>query len=114
MVRAWLSPQNLGMAKGKRWRQTTIRQWREFREMTQAELADRIGRSEALISQLEAGKAPYNQFTLEAIANALGCSSGDLLHRAPGGSEPVSEALAGLSGDQKAEALAIIQIIKRR
>lgn len=60
-----------------------IREWRKHREMTQAELADAIGVATSSISQLERGDQGYSQATLEALAEALGCSPADLLARNP-------------------------------
>ncbi len=56
-----------------------IREWRKHRRITQEELADRIGQTSGAISQLENGIINYTQPTLEAIATALGCKSGELL-----------------------------------
>ena len=62
---------------------TKIRQWREFRDMTQAELGEKVGLSEGHISMLENGKRGYTQPTLEAIAKVLGCMVSDLIDHDP-------------------------------
>jgi len=50
------------------------------RRMTQTELADRIGLTQANLSILKTGKARAIRFsTLEAICEALSCQPGDLL-----------------------------------
>jgi transcriptional regulator with XRE-family HTH domain len=52
--------------------------------MTQAELGKRIGRSEATVSRIEVGLLPYSQYTLEAIAAALGEEPERLISCGPG------------------------------
>lgn len=60
-----------------------IREWRKYRKLTQEELAEMVGLSNGAISQLETGRINYTQGTLEDIADALGCTAGDLLSRDP-------------------------------
>lgn len=73
---------NYGMAKTKR--RTFIKQWRDFREMTQEQLADKTDMSPGNISLIERGLQNYTQETLESIAGALKCEPADLLTRDPG------------------------------
>jgi transcriptional regulator with XRE-family HTH domain len=61
-----------------------IAAWRAAKKLSQAELGKRIGRSEATISRIEAGKQPYTQDTLEAIGAALGTDPDQLIRNAPG------------------------------
>ena len=67
----------------QRRRPTFIRQWREFRELTQEKLADRLGMSKAQLSRIEAGLQPYSQDFLEACAEALMTDPASLLMRDP-------------------------------
>jgi transcriptional regulator with XRE-family HTH domain len=60
-----------------------FREWRRHRSYTQEELAGMIGVSPPSISQLENGKQGFDSSTLEALAEALRCSPGDLLMRNP-------------------------------
>jgi transcriptional regulator with XRE-family HTH domain len=62
---------------------TFLRQWREYRNLTQDKAADRIGVSRGLISLVENGQSPYNQAFLEAAAVAYMCEPSDLLNRNP-------------------------------
>ena len=64
-------------------RRTFLRQWREYRNLSQDAAADRIGVSRTLLSLVENGKAPYNQSFLEAAAMAYMCEPQDLLVRNP-------------------------------
>jgi len=51
-----------------------IREARELREMNQSDLAELIGRTQGLVSQIEAGNIYPSFATLDAICNALGMS----------------------------------------
>jgi transcriptional regulator with XRE-family HTH domain len=56
-----------------------VHEWRKYRDLTQEELAERVGLTSGAISQLENGIIAYKQPTLEALAEALGCEPGDIL-----------------------------------
>lgn len=60
-----------------------LREWRKHRQLTQEQLADRIGTSKGYLSDLERGVRRYNQDLLEALADALNCGPADLLMRDP-------------------------------
>lgn len=64
-------------------RRTFIRQWREYRHLSQEAAADRIGVDRSLLSKIENGRSPYNQAFLEAAAMAYMCEPADLLVRNP-------------------------------
>jgi transcriptional regulator with XRE-family HTH domain len=64
-------------------RRTFLRQWREYRNLSQAAAADRIGVDRSLLSKIETGNSPYNQPFLEAAAIAYMCEPVDLLVRNP-------------------------------
>jgi DNA-binding XRE family transcriptional regulator len=51
-----------------------IKVWREFRHLTQQQLADRVGISKPYLSQLETGKRAGTTEVLAAIAKALDVS----------------------------------------
>jgi transcriptional regulator with XRE-family HTH domain len=60
-------------------RRIFLKQWREYRDITQEELAERVGMSVGNISQLERGLQGYSQEGLESLAEALRCDPGHLL-----------------------------------
>ena len=77
---------------------TFIKQWREHRELSQEELAERVatyfqerdsskGYTHASIQRLENGLIGYTQQVLEAIADALNTDPASLLMRNPEDSE---------------------------
>lgn len=74
--------------KRKRLR-TFIKQWREYRNLTQDALAERLETSKASISRIEAGDQAYTQDFLEACADALRTDPASLLMRDPSDDEAV-------------------------
>lgn len=58
--------------------ESTVKVWREYRDMTQAELSKRSGVSAAYLSQIEAGKKSGSVDTLKKIAAALNLDLDDL------------------------------------
>ena len=60
----------------------TIREWRERRGMTQAQLAERVGVRQATISDLETGQSRRIELDLlDRLSRALRCKPADLLLR---------------------------------
>ncbi len=60
-----------------------LRAWREFREMKQAELAEKVGTNESMISLLESGKRGLSLKWLNRLAPALNTTPGYLLDHDP-------------------------------
>jgi transcriptional regulator with XRE-family HTH domain len=66
-----------------------IKEWREFRNLTQDQLADAMSDmskgnvSKASISRIESYKQPYTQDFLELCRRVLNCTLTDLLTRDP-------------------------------
>jgi transcriptional regulator with XRE-family HTH domain len=89
MVRGFSQRNNVSMAKFARpapkpeRRRHFIKQWRKAKNLTQEELAERIGVTPGAISQLELGRVNYTQNMLEAIAEEFGVRPGDLLNVDP-------------------------------
>jgi transcriptional regulator with XRE-family HTH domain len=73
------------------YQRTFIKQWREFKEMSQEELAEHVadylreneisekGYTYASIGRMENGRIPYSQPIMEGIAKALGVSVATLI-----------------------------------
>jgi len=51
---------------------TYLRAWREYLGLTQAEVAERAGISQAALSQMESGEAKLRKATREKLAKAMG------------------------------------------
>lgn len=55
-----------------------IRAWREYLGMTQAEVAERAGMTQAALSQMESGDKRLRKTTLEKLAMAMGLTLGQV------------------------------------
>lgn len=73
----------IGFKRPQQRRRTFFKEWREFRDLSQERLADRLETSVASVSRIESGKQPYTQDYLEALANALQTDPASLLMRNP-------------------------------
>jgi transcriptional regulator with XRE-family HTH domain len=71
------------MKQTRRFRRTFLKQWREYRQLTQEQAAERIGMDRSNLSRLERGDIPYSQGVLEAAADAYSCEPWDLLNYDP-------------------------------
>ena len=60
-----------------------FRAWRKHRNLTQEQLAERVGMSVSSVSQIETGAQGFTDGTLMAFADALQVDPGDLLSRNP-------------------------------
>ncbi len=69
-----------------------LREWREYRDLTQQQLADRLDTTSATISRIESGKRDYTGDFLWAAAYALNCHASDLISRTP--TQPSLDAIA--------------------
>lgn len=49
-----------------------VRAWREYKGLTQTEVAERMGITQAALSQMEAGEKRLRKATLEKLATAMG------------------------------------------
>lgn len=75
------------MVKKSQFRPTFIREWRQDRNLTLEQLADRLDMTASHLSMLERGQRGYTQETLERLAHALQTSPASLLMRKPGDDE---------------------------
>jgi len=64
-----------------------LREWRKARNLSQQALADKIGATKQSLSRIELHEQPYNQDTLELLAEALGTTPAGLLTGPPGTDE---------------------------
>ena len=60
-----------------------LKAWREFREMTQADLAEKVGTNQNMIAYLESGERGLSAKWLRKLAPALGTTPGHLLDHDP-------------------------------
>jgi DNA-binding XRE family transcriptional regulator len=60
-----------------------VKVWREYRSLTQQQLADAAGISAAYLSQIETGKRAGKTAVLQAIARALNLTLDDVVYNPP-------------------------------
>ena len=60
-----------------------LRAWREYRRMTQSQLAESVGTTGAVISLLESGQRGLNDKWLRRLAPVLGTTPGHILEFEP-------------------------------
>lgn len=60
-----------------------LKEWRKFRRMTQQELADAVGTSKSVISDMERGELQVSPKWLRRLAPALQTQPGHLLDHDP-------------------------------
>lgn len=100
-------------------RRTFIREWREFRNLSQDRLVDRVRErvptfSKASLSRIENGKQPYSQPILEALADALSIEPQDLLMRHPESFLwSIVDNLQKLPPDQQKHVAAIVETFRK-
>jgi transcriptional regulator with XRE-family HTH domain len=90
-----------------------IREWRKFRELTQEQLAERIGITKSYLSKIESGKKRYDQPFLEAAAVALRCEPADLIIRDPLDPEGIWSIWDQLQPTQRQQVVEIAKTLKR-
>jgi transcriptional regulator with XRE-family HTH domain len=71
------------------YRPTYMRQWREYRDRTLEEVAEKVGVTHATLSRIERGLHPYSQAILEAVAKELSTDVPSLLTRDPSDPEHI-------------------------
>lgn len=64
-------------------RKIYLREWRDYRQLTQEQLADRMNTTKATVSRIENLHRDPQLAFLEAAAEALNCTSADILSRDP-------------------------------
>lgn len=90
-----------------------LRAWREFRALTQAELAERVGTTDNVISLLESGGRRLSDKWLYKLAPALGTRPGFLLEFNPGDADlSILEAITEMDSTRKPEALRLLRVFK--
>lgn len=87
-----------------------IAEWRQFRDLTQEALANRVGTTKGTVSRWEKGSRDILVGALAAIAEALQCDPQDL-YRDPN-KPSVDELLRDMNAGTRESALKIIRALK--
>ena len=91
-----------------------LRAWREFRYMTQEELADAIGTAGNVIGLLESGQRGLSQKWLNKLAPALGTTPGHLLDHDPNDvPADLLDTWAAIPVEDRPRVLAVLQAFKK-
>ncbi len=88
-----------------------IREWRKHRDLTQEQLAERIGIARSYLTKIETGKRRYDQPFLEAAAYALRCEPGDLIMRDPTDPEGIWSLWERLEPPERIRAVAVLRAL---
>lgn len=90
-----------------------LRAWREFRHLTQAQLAEMVGTTDNVISMLESGDRQLSPKWLYKLAPALKTRAGFLLEFAPEDADlSILEAIVDLPQESKPQALRVLNALK--
>lgn len=89
-----------------------IREWRKHRRLTLEQLEERCGLGASTISQIERRVSGYSWESLEDIAEALNCTTADMLSGPPDAPDATFLAeVRQLSPDQRPRALEMIRLL---
>ena len=93
--------------KQKRQPRHYVKQWRQYRQLTQDQLAERVEKSRGLISQIESGETLLTEDMMYALAHALRAPEPwDILRVNPlkeGDVVDITDILRGATPEQRAE-----------
>jgi transcriptional regulator with XRE-family HTH domain len=90
-----------------------LKAWREFRELTQEQLAERVGSTGSVISMLEAGERGLSAKWLRKLAPALNTTPGHLLDHDPRQlSADVLDIWGAIADREKPRALRVLESFK--
>lgn len=93
---------------------TFLRDWREHRELTQEQAAEKLNISRALLSKIENAKSPYTQGLLEQAAEVYQCSVADLVAHSPAAPAfSIVEKIHALRKDQQQHVVEIVKTFDR-
>ncbi|ESZ60510.1 helix-turn-helix domain-containing protein [Mesorhizobium sp. M0050] len=99
-------------SKPRRPVQHYVKEWRTYRELTQDQLAERVGKTRGLISQIESGTTELTEGMIYALADAFRHTPGDVFRVNPlkeGLVVDITDALRGAPSDVQAEALGFVR-----
>lgn len=102
--------QNADMAGEK----NNLAAWRKFRHLTQEELAERVGTTKAVISNLETGARGLSDKWLRRLAPVLETSPGYLMDHDPNDlPTEVLDVWSAIPVEQREQALKVLQSFRR-
>ena len=87
-----------------------IREWRKFRGLTQAQLAEAIAMNRTQLNKIECGRRYHAKPVLEAIAAHLNCEPNDLVRRHPSHGSELETFYKSLSPEERYRALDLLRL----
>lgn len=91
-----------------------LRAWREFRRLSQDQLAEKVGTKGNVIGHLESGERGLSDKWLRRLAPALGTTPGFLLDHKPGDLDAAYlEAALSVHADDREQAIQILKTFRR-
>lgn len=90
-----------------------IKEWRLHRELTQEQMAERVGIDKSYLSKIENGRKRYDQPFLEAASEVLNCTPADLIERDPSTSARIWEIYDRMNAAQREQLVEIARTLSR-
>jgi len=87
-----------------------IREWRKYRGLTQAQLADAIAVQRTHLCKIECGHRNHGKPVLEAIAAKLECDPNDLVRRHPSHTSEIESLYMSLSAEDRPRAIDLLKL----
>lgn len=100
----------IGPRNQSKWR-VYFKEWREKKELTQEQLAERIGTTHVTVSRMETGSRQWNSGYLAALAHALGIEPQDLFHHPD--KPTIDELLRHASPDERVRAVEVVKALSK-
>lgn len=91
-----------------------IREWRKHCNLTQDELAERVGVSRSLLSKNETGARVIHIKTLEKMAQVFGCMPYEILARDPIQSEDIWAVWSSLNPHEQRQGIQMLRALRIR
>ena len=92
-----------------------LREWRHFRHMTQQELADAVGTSKTVISEMERGNLQVSPKWLMKLAPALRTQPGHIIDHDPEELDSdIIDIWAHIPDENRAQAAAVLRTFQRK
>jgi transcriptional regulator with XRE-family HTH domain len=91
-----------------------LREWREYRGLTQEQLASGVGMTKGRVSEIERGVRRYNETMVEKLAKELNCQPWELIGRDPSTTDGgISDLWARIRPEDRAQALRTLESFVR-
>lgn len=91
-----------------------IKEWRQHRELSQTQLAEKVDISGGQLSKIESGRFGWTRPTLESIAYALNCAVPDLFYLPPSANiDALYDIIRNAESEAVAQMLRVLQSLQK-